>query len=259
MMQSDKVSASNNTLNQDPKRDEPRSIGQWQSWAVTDVGKHRKRNEDAILNIPEAGVWAIADGMGGHDAGDIASQMIVDSLESIFTANDLKISIEQVDSCLQTVNSHLRGLAEQSQKNAIIGSTVVVLMAQQHRCAVLWAGDSRLYRLRNKHLQQLTQDHCPNYGNIANEWSVKSSNEITRAVGADEELDLDCEITDVHQGDMFLLCSDGLDKEVSPKEIEQVLLSHEPEKIVPTLLELALERGARDNVSIVLAIPLKTG
>lgn len=257
-MQSDKVSASHNPPDTESKLNEPRSIGKWQSWAATDVGKQRKRNEDAVLDKPEAGVWAIADGMGGHDAGDIASQLIIDSLDSLFSANELKISIEQVDNCLQTVNTHLRGLAEQSQKNGIIGSTVVVLMAHQQRCAVLWAGDSRLYRLRNNHLQQLTQDHCPNYGNIANEWSVKSSNEITRAVGADEELDLDCEITDVHEGDMFLLCSDGLDKEVSPKEIEQVLLSHAPEKIVATLLELALQRGARDNVSIVLAIPLKS-
>ncbi len=258
-MQSDKVSAGNNTRNEESPADEPRSIGKWHSWAVTDIGKQRKRNEDAVLNKPEAGVWAVADGMGGHDAGDIASQLIVDSLESIFSATNLKISIEQVDNCLQSVNTHLRSLAEQSQKNAIIGSTVVVLIAQQQRCAVLWAGDSRLYRLRNHQLQQLTQDHCPNYGNIANEWAVKSSNEITRAVGADEELDLDCEITDVHEGDMFLLCSDGLDKEISPKEIEQVLLNQEPEKIVGTLLELALERGARDNVSIVLAVPHKNG
>lgn len=258
-MQSDTVFVINNTLGTDSRLDNPGSIGHWQSWAVTDTGKWRKRNEDAVLNKPEAGLWAIADGMGGHEDGDIASQLIVDSLESIVPAADLEMTIAKVDNCLQVVNAQLRDFARQRLNNDIIGSTVVVLMVQQQRCAVLWAGDSRLYRLRNRQLQQLTQDHCPDYGHVADEWSVKTSNEITRAVGADDQLQLACEITDVCDGDMFLLCSDGLDKEVSPKETEQILLGHAHEKIVDTLLELSLQRGARDNVSIVLAIPAKAG
>lgn len=258
-MQGDTVFVTNNTLKADSRLDDPSPVGQWQSWVATDTGKHRERNEDAVLNKPEAGLWAVADGMGGHKFGDVASQLVVDSLENIFPAADLEMTIKKVDDCLQIVNAQLRDLAEQRQNNSIIGSTVVVLMAQQQHCAVLWAGDSRLYRLRNNQLQQLTEDHCPDYGDIVDDWSVKTSNEITRAVGADEKLELDCEISDVCDGDMFLLCSDGLDCEVSPKEIEQVLLSHEHEKIVAALLELSLQRGARDNVSIVLAIPIKTG
>lgn len=255
-MQSNTAFVSNNTLNQNLQLDELHYLtGNWLSWAATDVGKQRNRNEDAVLNRPEAGLWAIADGMGGHEAGDIASQLVVESLESITCTDNLETSIEKVANCLQTVNTDLRNLAEQSQNDIIIGSTVVVFIAQQHRCAVLWAGDSRLYRLRNNQLLQLTQDHCPDYEDITDVWSVKTANEITRAVGADEKLELDCQITDICDGDLFLLCSDGLDREVSPKEIEQILLSHADEKIVDVLLELALQRGARDNVSLVLAIP----
>lgn len=254
-MQNDMESTGNDTSNLKAEPDVNNSIGIWQSWAVTDVGKLRQRNEDAILNKPEAGLWAVADGMGGHDAGDVASQMVIESLDNVDCEDDFEAIINKLDNCLQKVNRHLCELAELRHHRSIIGSTVVVFMAQQQRCAVLWAGDSRLYRLRDKQLRQMTRDHCPNYGKISDEWAIKTANEITRAVGADEQLELDHQISDVHQGDMFLLCSDGLDKELSLKEIEQVLLNNTDERIVDVLLETALQRGARDNISIILAIP----
>lgn len=254
-MQSNTVLVSNNTLNEDSQLNEKYPSEGWLSWAVTDVGKQRERNEDAVLNRPETGLWAIADGMGGHHAGDVASDLVVSALENIVYMDNLEVNIGKVANCLQSVNADLRDLADQSRNDIIIGSTVVVLIARQRRCAVLWAGDSRLYRLRNQQLQQLTEDHCPDDVNVANAWSVKSSNEITRAVGADEKLELDCKIIDICDNDLFLLCSDGLDREVSAKEIEQIMLSNAPEKIVDVLLELALQRGAGDNISIVLAIP----
>ena len=254
-MQSNTVLVSNNTLNEDSQLNEQRQPEDWFSWAATDIGKQRKRNEDAVLNRPDAGLWVIADGMGGYQAGDVASELVVSALENTAYTDNLEVNIGKVANCLQLVNTDLRNLAEQSRDDIIIGSTVVVLIARQRRCAVLWAGDSRLYRLRNQQLQQLTKDHCPDDVSVADVWSVKTSNEITRAVGADEALELDCKITDICEGDLFLLSSDGLDSEVSPKEIEQILLSYAPEKIVDVLLELALQRGARDNVSIVLAIP----
>lgn len=259
-MQSNSLSAVNKSLKADSSLKSSDVIGNWQSWTITDIGKRRERNEDAVLNKPDAGLWAIADGMGGHQDGDVASQLIVDSLDRIHSDTDLQMSIEKVAGCLEMVNTQLREFARLRQNNDIIGSTVVVLIARQRHCAVLWAGDSRLYRLRNQHLQQLTQDHCPDHDYLIDyEWSVKVSNELTRAVGADEALELDCEIFEVCEGDMFLLCSDGLDKELMPNEIEQVLLSYEPEKIVEALLTLSLQRGAQDNISIVLVIAVKAG
>lgn len=257
-MQSDTVFVTDTALETNSQLNIPSSPRLWQSWTVTDIGKHRERNEDAVLSKPEAGLWAIADGMGGHECGDIASQLVVESLDSILLTADLEMTLKKVDDCLQIVNTQLRDLAKQRRIYDIIGSTVVVFIAQQQRCAVLWAGDSRLYRLRNNQLQQLTEDHCPDYENtLADEWAVKLSNEITRAVGADQELELDCKITDVCEGDLFLLCSDGLDKEISSKEIEQILLNQPLAEIVDALLELALQRGAQDNVSIILAVPVK--
>jgi type VI secretion system protein ImpM len=117
-----------------------------------------------------------------------------------------------------------------------------VLVCDSNHGAVLWAGDSRLYRLRNHNLAQLTQDHC----------ATKNSNIITRAVGATDELELDCERMNIRQGDVFLLCTDGLDKEISFAEIEYIMQTCTPENIANTLIAKALEYGARDNVSVIV-------
>lgn len=248
-MQSDAVFVSNHSES-GAKSD---SAKHWQSWAVTDSGKRRNRNEDAVLNRPEAGLWAVADGMGGHTAGDVASQLIVNSLNHIEPAASLEMTVTAVQNCLQSVNMQLCDMANQKHGNHIIGSTVVVLVAEKNQCVFLWAGDSRLYRLRNRQLRQLSKDHCPEYEYAdTDEWAVKNTNEITRAVGAEEELELDYGFSDVCAGDIFLLCSDGLDKEVSLKEIEHVMLAHPLEKIADSLLALTLQREARDNVSIVV-------
>jgi len=225
----------------------------WHSWGVTDQGKRRKHNEDALLSKSDMGLWAIADGMGGYEAGDVASQWIVKSLEQRVLAADFAQQVTEVQNCLQAVNTQLRALAKTS-KSSVIGSTVVVLLAQANRCAFFWAGDSRLYRLRGKKLQQSTQDHCLTEEHDLQGWAVKKNNVITRAVGADDALILDCKFSDVETGDVFLLCSDGLDKEVSFNEIEQIMLTYPHEEIATTLLEMTLQRGARDNVSIIVAV-----
>ena len=226
----------------------------WHSWGVTDQGKRRKHNEDALLSKSDMGLWAIADGMGGYEAGDVASQLIVDSLEKCVLAADFAQQVTEVQNCLQAVNTQLRALAKTQSETSVIGSTVVVLLARANRCAFFWAGDSRLYRLRGNKLQQLTQDHCLTEEHDLQGWAVKKNNVITRAVGADDTLILDCEFSDIEAGDIFLLCSDGLDKEVSFNEIEQIMLTYPHEEIATTLLEMTLQRGARDNVSIIVAV-----
>lgn len=224
----------------------------WSSWAVTDTGKSRKHNEDSILNKPEIGLWTVADGMGGHKAGDVASQLIVNSLNNLLLDNLLEARINAVQNCLQQVNNELRHFALQQYDDNIVGSTVVVVLCESCRCAVLWAGDSRLYRFRNDQLQQLTQDHCVTNEDSSFESVAKNSNVITRAVGGYEELNLDVRITNIVDGDIFLLCSDGLDKEISFHEIEFIMKTNQPENIVNSLISKALERGARDNISIII-------
>lgn len=224
----------------------------WRSWAITDTGKRRKHNEDSLLNRPEAGLWAVADGMGGHKAGDIASQLIVNALKDISPTKPLENYIGLVENCLQSVNTELRQLADKEYGNQLVGSTVVALVCEPGRCGFLWAGDSRLYRFRHNRLQQLTRDHCVSDENASSAWSLKSSNVITRAIGGDDAFDLDIEMTEVLEGDVFLLSSDGLDKEISFQELEHIMRTFECEDIANVLISETLARGARDNVTVII-------
>jgi type VI secretion system protein ImpM len=231
---------------------DPITRSRWRSWAVTDTGKRRKHNEDSFLDRPEAGLWVVADGMGGHKAGDIASQLIVNTLKNLEPEESLEDYVKEVETYLQHVNIQLREFASKEYGNHLVGSTVVALVCESQRCGFMWAGDSRLYRFRNNQLQQLTKDHCEVDEETTSDWSVKSSNIITRAVGAYEELELDVEIVDVLEGDVFLLSSDGLDKEISFKEIEYMVQNTERQELANALINETLSRGARDNVTVIV-------
>jgi type VI secretion system protein ImpM len=229
----------------------------WQSFSRTEVGKRRKCNEDAVLDKPEAGLWVVADGMGGHQAGDVASSMIVKALDELMLSSVLDDAIRQVKQCLKQVNDDLRDLAESRFNRQIVGSTVVVMLANGRQAAYLWAGDSRLYLLRNGRLKQLTTDHSDGRDEdesplLSIGSSLKKTNVITRAVGADDELLLDCETIEIAEGDTYLLSSDGLDKEVSIEEIEKILNENDCGTSVNSLIDLTLEREARDNVSVIV-------
>lgn len=224
----------------------------WQSWAITHTGMRRRLNEDALLNRPDARLWVVADGMGGHQAGDVASQLIVDSLGSLHATEALENYADNVEQQLQQVNRQLRQLAVSHYGNQLIGSTVVALVCQPPQCVFLWAGDSRLYRLRNNKLKQLTQDHCEGYGQNITDWEVKNSNIITKAIGAEDTLELSIGRDEVLVGDVFLLCSDGLDKELSLHEIETIMCGQALPDIAQALLDETLGRGARDNVSVIV-------
>jgi serine/threonine protein phosphatase PrpC len=231
----------------------------WRSHGISVVGKRRKINEDAFIERPDIGLWAVADGMGGHQAGDVASRAIVDALAALPANMDLEEAVTDVESALQRVNAELVHLAAQSPSGQIIGSTVVVLLVAGHQGACVWAGDSRLYRYRLGHLEQLTRDHS-----LAGELSFldilgdeqpgpqEHCNIITRAVGADPVLVVDILRFDIMEGDVFLLCSDGLDKEARPAEIEEILRAGDCRERAESLIELAMERGARDNVTVIV-------
>jgi len=229
----------------------------WSSSSRTDVGMVRELNEDALLDRSAVGLWVVADGMGGHTAGDVASRMICDRLAEIDAPASLSGMVDAVEGRLMEVNSALREMASRGERQTI-GSTVVALLAHGRHAVCLWAGDSRAYRLRKQRLERISEDHA-----LVQELVAKGvltpeqaaahpqANLVTRAVGAGDLLHVDAEIVELQAGDRFLLCSDGLDKEVSEAEIAGVLGQREGGNASEALVDLALARGSRDNVSVV--------
>ncbi|HYD96170.1 MAG TPA: protein phosphatase 2C domain-containing protein [Noviherbaspirillum sp.] len=231
----------------------------WTSSSISHVGLVRRINEDSCLDRPERGIWAVADGMGGHTLGDVASGAVVDALDRLAPPDNLDSFIADARACLQAVNHRLR--EEAIKRSAqIIGSTAVVLLACGRRCAYLWAGDSRIYLCRNGHLMQLSRDHSQveellAFGGLSAEAAIHhpARNLITRAVGAADALDVDSEAIEVADGDVFLLCSDGISNEVSEQEIRGALVTGDCRQAASELVDIALARGGRDNISAVVA------
>ena len=229
----------------------------WESSSRTDVGSVREINEDACLARPEIGLWVVADGMGGHSAGDLASGSIVDTLAGVATPERLSDFTAEVEQRLLGINARLREMASREEVQTI-GSTVVALLAYDRHCVCQWAGDSRIYRFRDERLEQLTQDHAlveelVEKGVLSPEEAAghPQSNLVTRAVGATERLYVDAEIFELAHDDCFVLCSDGLDKELAEEDIAHIVAAEPIEQMSNALVDLALERGAQDNVTVV--------
>ena len=233
----------------------------WDSAMQTHRGNRRENNEDAVLSRPDVCLWAVADGMGGHHAGDVASQAVADALGELSFCGELANDVDAVEDALVTVNEELRLLARTEGVGNTIGSTVVAMLASEHVGVALWAGDSRLYRLRGSRLEQVTRDHNPvsdllESGTVSEADALAAdTNIITRAVGGQAELYLDVAVFDVEPGDTYLLCSDGLYRELAAPELVAALRCGDVHASVGTLLEQCLEGSARDNVSIVVARP----
>jgi protein phosphatase len=231
----------------------------WQSVAQSHRGARRKHNEDAVLARPEVGLWAVADGMGGHEAGGIASQRITNSLAEVTPASLFSDTVDRVDDTLCEVNEDLRRYADEHCEGRTVGSTVVTMLAGEGVGVALWAGDSRLYRLRDAELCQITRDHNPiadllDDGLVSEETALESdTNIVTRAVGGQLQLFLDVAVFDMEPDDTFLLCSDGLYREVVTEEIGELMGRDSLTQGVSDLIDLSLQRGARDNVSVVLS------
>ena len=233
----------------------------WSSAGRSHVGMVRTINEDACLAMPEIGLWAVADGMGGHEAGDVASHMIVQALQDVAAPSSWEDFLQEVREALYAVNQRLRQESAQRYQHRTIGSTVVVLLAYASQCACLWVGDSRIYRLRDGELQQLTRDHSHvqelvDQGLLTPEEAQRHplANVITRAVGSADELQIDEIAHALESGDMFLLCSDGLNKTMADEEIASLLAhsEHDSQEAVKAFIHLALMRDANDNVSTVV-------
>ncbi|HSS65252.1 MAG TPA: protein phosphatase 2C domain-containing protein [Gammaproteobacteria bacterium] len=217
----------------------------------------RDINEDAYLDRSDLGLWAVADGMGGHTAGDVASGMICETLNAMRPPRALSEFLDEVENRLLRVNDKLRAIARGNESQTI-GSTVAALIARDRHAICVWAGDSRIYRCRGGQIVQITQDHA-----LVEELVEKGiltrlqasthpqGNLVTRAIGAADSVKLDLEIVELRPGDVFILCSDGLDKEVKPAEILELAGRENDRSLSDTLVDLALSRGSRDNVTVV--------
>ena len=234
---------------------------QWQSAQESHRGNRRKNNEDSVLCRPEVPLFTVADGMGGHMAGDVASQAITDALARLSLGGELSDDVDQVEDTLLSVNDELRLHAQNECRGGTVGSTVVTLIAREEVGVVLWAGDSRLYRLRKGRLEQVTRDHNPvsdllDSGAVTEEEALATdTNIITRAVGGQANLSLDVAVFDVDQGDTLLLCSDGLYREVDEAQLSEAMADDDLEAAADSLLSRCLAGTAKDNVSLVLARP----
>lgn len=231
-----------------------------ESVSRTHVGLRRKINEDSVLVRPDRGLFAVADGMGGHEAGDVASGKVAEALQNLPIVYGLDQLVEQVTGALQKVNRELIAMAASDNSDRTIGSTVVGLALADGQFRCFWAGDSRAYRIRDGRIEQLSRDHSLVQklvdAGMLDPSGVEdhpNANIVTRAVGAAEQLEVDLVDGDALAGDRFLLASDGLTRLVKDEELLAELSARNAEEAADRLIDITLSRGAPDNVSLVIA------
>jgi len=239
----------------------------WWSSCRTTTGRVRSVNEDAYLSLDDLGLWVVADGMGGHTRGDVASHLIVEACEGMTRPDSLDSFAREVKTRLAMANQLMRKKVSGAGFGQLMGSTVVAFLVYKREWMCLWAGDSRAYLLRDGQLAQISRDHSVaeelvQRGELRRDEanSHPSANRITRAVGAQDHLVLDQYRSYLRDGDAVLLCSDGLTKEVTDEEVAAILDDFDCEEASEELVELTLERGARDNVTVaVIHFEVTTG
>jgi len=229
----------------------------WWSCCRTNAGRRRSINEDAFLNLDSIGLWVVADGMGGHARGDLASRFVVEAFNGLVKPQSMDEFACVVKDRLRQANQRMRNEFSGTGPDQMMGSTVVAFLVYKREWRCVWAGDSRAYLMRNGRLMQVTRDHnvaqdMVDRGELQQEEASfhPSANRLTRAIGTQNELTLDEYSSYLRDGDTVLLCSDGLNKEVSDQEVAMVLESSDCEEASQELVELTLERGARDNVTV---------
>jgi serine/threonine protein phosphatase PrpC len=226
--------------------------------AKTHVGLKRKVNEDSVLALPEHNIWVVSDGMGGHEAGDFASSLIADSIAMIPSGLDPTERMHALRNAIQQAHRIIVQEAE-VRGRGVIGATVAALMLANGHFVGIWAGDSRIYRLRDGMIELLTTDHSAvaefvTAGKMT--WDEAEqhpqSNAITRAVGVGEELELDKVRGETRPGDRFLLCSDGLTKYATFNILQDSLSRYPLETVADELLHIALTGGGADNITVIV-------
>ena len=240
------------------------------SYAASDIGRRRKVNEDCYLCDDALGLWIVADGMGGHAAGEVASREAVDTILGMVKRGrpalqhsdppseaDMRAASRLIEGAIQAATYMVFALAEQDANKAGMGTTISAML-RFHDYAVLGqVGDSRIYRVRNQTAEQLTEDHTLTNGQIKQglitEEEAKVSrqrNVITRAVGNKDYVQVDTAVVALNLGDIYLLCSDGLHGYLRLEEIPE-LVQPGGKAAVEQLINVANERGGKDNITAV--------
>ena len=227
-----------------------------ESWARTHEGRVRDHNEDSYCAREPHGLWAVADGMGGHEGGEWASAKLIEKLDALELPSDFERARAMVAEAIREANGLILRQAQSRRKR--MGSTIVTLIVQDRHYAVLWVGDSRAYLLRDGQLAQLSRDHSQvqemvDRGVMRPEDAIghPMGHILSRAVGVGDEVEVDEVTGEIRPGDVFLLCSDGLHGYVDEAEIARRLARGSPEQASQELVELTLQNGAPDNVTVV--------
>lgn len=226
----------------------------------TDKGLVRKENEDAFCIEKDLGLLAIADGMGGHASGEVASKMAIEILRESFKKGGEPLP-ERLSSGVKLANRAIYEAAQsQSQLNGM-GTTLTALQLEGNRLSIAHVGDSRAYLIRGGVIEQMTDDHTivseqVARGMITREDAARSDmrNILSKALGIAPEVDVDIEGLTVSEGDQLVLCSDGLSELISDDEIlSEVQSSKRPEIVCDELVDLAIQRGGEDNITVIVA------
>lgn len=239
----------------------------------SDVGRVRRQNEDSINCAPEHGVLVLADGMGGHRAGEIASRLAVDVAANALVPAQQEDAADDVESQLrlgQAVESANKAIIEAARRNDALrgmGTTLVAAIFRNHRVFYAHVGDSRFYRVRAGRIRALTRDHSlvqelVDSGLFINRSEAKAAgvgaNVLTRSLGMSGEVDVDMGDALLQEGDIYLACSDGLTGMLSDHQMARMLRypDGDLEGMADDLLQAALDAGGNDNVSLILARPI---
>ncbi|WP_417552565.1 PP2C family protein-serine/threonine phosphatase [Marinomonas fungiae] len=237
------------------------NIHVWEGYGQTDTGPQRSENQDSFITLNDIGLWCVADGMGGHKEGGIASHLATQSLEDIrhCTFESLDAVAEAVRKIVLDVNRALCEMSSSFYDQEVIGTTIVVLLIYGQRAKVIWVGDSRLYRMRGTSFELVTRDHTQ-YEELLSRGLVKENQPehpahhiLTRALGAADLCELEELNLDVMPNDIFLICTDGLSNMISQMDLAKVIYySEDKNRAVANLINMALAKNASDNVTAVI-------
>lgn len=249
-------------------------------YGQTDVGSVRDHNEDTIISDEDIALAILADGMGGHRGGEMASAIAVSTIRELVTENIKKINSGDTDEetgysaesvvileAVTQANTNVHASSEENAQYRGMGTTVVVVLFYDNRFTVAHVGDSRLYRLRDHELEQITRDHSLmqeliDRGFYTPEQARKSLNKnlVTRAIGIDSKVQVDIQEDIAMPGDIYLLCSDGVSDMLEDHLIESAMIdnSNDLEKAAAEIIRLSNEHGGKDNISALLVKPIKS-
>ena len=231
------------------------------AYALTNTGRIRKNNEDAVLLLPKMQCYVVSDGMGGGKAGEVASAMMVQEIESAF-AKDCGVPAERDGFVIRSayrVNEMIRGYADEHKYSSMGATFVCLLMDAWHpsMATIFHAGDSRVYRFRENRIEQLTEDHTVAAASKMDEGKLAPMfrGVLTNALGTGADFFIERNSIDVQEKDLYIVCSDGLSRMVSDANILKIceMLGQESSQVIcEELIKTALDFGGRDNVSVIV-------